>query len=205
MGDHRDRAASAALSTTPLSRALRQARGLARLSADEVATTIGCSEAELAGIEAGSMHPDKSTISKLAGLYGLSVERLGTSRWVPRSEPRLDAEDQVLWIEWLPISFGPDARSNAEILETVANHLRFIRSLQSYDPVRMRSAELDLLVSVLDTTESDLVLEYARAMRLPWREAADTLAASKERVWNAGIRSRAMALAARGRRAADEV
>lgn len=203
MGHHRLTPVPAEDSTTPLARALRQARSLAEIPAETVANVLDCSLGELAAIEAGAVHPDEVTIAELAQIYGLSTDRLGTSRWVPRSEPRLDADERVLWIEWLPISCGEDAGSNAEILATVANHLRFIRSLRSYDAVRMRVAELDLLVSMLDRTQSDLVLDFARAMRLPWREAAEVIDAAQERVWNEGIRSRAMALADRSRRSID--
>lgn len=83
-------------SDTPLCRALQQVRMLRDMSIAAAANAVSISEHDLVAIEAGSVHPDAAVVHSLAQLYGLNIERLGTERWVPRSAPRLDADEKVL-------------------------------------------------------------------------------------------------------------
>lgn len=175
----------------PVSSALRKARLLRRLSQAEAADLVGLNASELRLIEVGCVSPDSETVVALVEAYGLDAARLGTDEWVPRSDPRLDVVAHILWLEWMPISYGDGTLSNAEVLSRVSEGIRFLRSLDPLAPLHMRTHEMDLLLQVLDLEDPGLAKDITTAFRIPWRETERMLHDLSDRIRCAKISDRA--------------
>lgn len=180
----------AEVSNVPLSVALSEGRRLAGLDLADAATAVGTSAAQLSGFERGLAHPNRRTIIALAGVYGLDAARLGTDEWVPRNEPSLDLDDEILWLEWLPIRYTANGTSNEAILGAVADGIRLLRRLGSIAPVKMRTDEFGLVLSLLDLDDPDLVRLFVQTLRLPWRVVEDVVSEARRRDRTSALLSR---------------
>jgi transcriptional regulator with XRE-family HTH domain len=158
---------------------IRQVRGHAIA---EAATHLDLTPRELRGIESGSLHPDPELITRMADFYGIDAERLGTEVMIQRSDPGIDPETCVIWFGWLPIEYGSNLASNEEILEAVADGIRLLRSVGPTASVQMRSSELDIVLTLLDLSDEDLIPKAVRAFRLPWKRTEQLIDESRSRV-----------------------
>ncbi len=154
----------------PLARVLKRGRQWANIEQEEAADRADMSREHLQEIESGVLHPEQHEVDRLATNYGLDIRRVGYGVNVLTSVPELDRAARTLWIEWLPIHLG-EMPSNEEVMHRVAVGLRFLRDLPRLDPIRMRSDEFDMLISALDVDDPELMVQGARAFRLPWEEA----------------------------------
>lgn len=173
-----------ALTETTVARALNQARRMTGLTIDDVTDRTGIPAAALRAIELDQAVAARGTLTMLSALYGLDADRLGSGRWVERHPPALGPEGDgslVLWIDWFPVRFS-DGASNLELMTMAADGVRLLRNIGPTQPVRMRRPELDLLVSMLDLRDPDLVMDAMRAFRMPRNEANETISASMARV-----------------------
>ena len=158
---------------------LRQLRGH---TLDEAAAALGITPRELRAIEAGSAHPEPEMIESMAELYRVDPARLGTDVMVDRSDPAIDPETCVVWLGWLPIEYGSNLATNREILESVADGIRLLRSAHPTASVQMRTEELDLVMTLLDLADENLIADAVRAFRLPWKRTAEIINESRDRV-----------------------
>lgn len=177
-----------------LCEALAKARAFRSMDLTEAAEALGMSPKRLAAIEHGEEHPERELVQAFADLYRLDAERLGGEVMVKRSEPAIDPDECILWFNWLPIEYGSNLRGNREILEAVADGLRLLRSTSSVAPIRMRTPELDILLTLLDLSSPDLVADSVRAFRVPWKEMEEMIEDSKARVRTKSLVNRARCL-----------
>lgn len=179
-----------------LADALLKVRQIRGLTLDEAARQLEVTPRELRGIESGSAHPDPEMIARMAALYALDADRLGTDVMVHRSDPAIDPEACIIWFGWLPIEYGSNAASNGEILDAVANGVRLLRSADPTASVQMRSEELDLVLTLLDLGDDNLIPDAVRAFRLPWKRIEELISESRERVRTKSLVLRARRLVA---------
>lgn len=172
---------------------IRQVRGC---PIEDAAAALGISPRELTAIESGSVHPEPETIDKLAEYYDIDAERLGYDVMIHRSEPAIDPDKCIIWFGWLPIEYGSNLASNESILHAVANGVRLLRSVSSTTPVQMRSNELDLVLTLLDLGDDELIPTAVAAFRLPWRHTEGLINESKARVRTKSLVLRARSLVA---------
>lgn len=158
---------------------IRQIRGR---PVEEAAAELGVTPRDLVAIECGSIHPDPDLIERMAAYYDIDAERLGINVMIPRSDPGIDPEACIIWFGWLPIEYGSNLASNEEILDAVACGVRLLRSVGPTASVQMRSSELDLVLTLLDLTDEDLIAKAVRAFRLPWKRTEELISESRARV-----------------------
>ena len=87
-------------------RRLRELRERTGLSQTQVADQIGISRAYLSGLEGGHATPGIQTLSKLARLYGVSLDALHHDPWEGGPRPPPDTRP-----EWTPPVPPPPART----------------------------------------------------------------------------------------------
>mgnify|MGYP000082091381 CR=1 FL=1 len=172
---------------------IRQVRGHA---IDEAATGLDLTPRELRAIESGSSHPDPDLIDRMAAYYDIDAERLGTDVMIHRSDPSIDPEACIVWLGWLPISYGSNLATNEEILESVASGVRLLRSVGPTASVQMRSSELDIVLTLLDLSDKDLIPKAVRAFRLPWKRTEQLINESRSRVRTKSLVMRARSIVA---------
>ena len=172
---------------------IRQVRGHAIADA---AAHLGLSPRELRGIESGSCHPDPKLIRRMADYYSIDAERLGTEVMIHRSDPGIDPEACIIWFGWLPIEYGSNLASNEDILNAVADGIRLLRSVGPTASVQMRSSELDIVLTLLDLSDEDLIPKAVRAFRLPWKRTEQVINESKTRVRTKSLVQRARSIVA---------
>jgi transcriptional regulator with XRE-family HTH domain len=73
------------------------------------------------------------------------------------------------------------SRTNLEIIEEVAHGIRALRNFGEATPVIMREIEADILISLLDLTDPNLLVDIMQAFSLAARQVDDFLAASVRR------------------------
>jgi transcriptional regulator with XRE-family HTH domain len=162
--------------------AFLKARHVRGSTLDDAATALGITPRELRAIESGSSHPEPEMIRRIAEHYRIDADRLGTDVMVRRSDPAIDPAACTIWFGWLPIEYGSNLASNRAILDAVADGVRLLRSADPMASVQMRSGELDLVMTLLDLDDDDLVADAVRAFRLPWKHTEQLIAASSARV-----------------------
>lgn len=172
---------------------IRQVRGCLL---EDAAAAFAISPRELTAIESGSLHPDADMIQKMADFYGIDAERLGTDVMIHRSEPAIDPQACIIWFGWLPIEYGSNLASNETILNAVADGVRLLRSVPPTASVQMRTVELDLVLTLLDLGDQDLIPSAVRAFRLPWKQTERLINDSKARVRTKSLVLRARSLVA---------
>lgn len=172
---------------------IRQVRGF---GIDQAAMALGLTSRELRAIESGSSHPAPELINTMAQFYNIDADRLGTDVMVPRSEPGIDPDACIIWFAWLPIDYGSNFASNEAILNSVADGIRLLRSVGPTASVQMRASELDLVLTLLDLTDENLIAQAVRAFRLPWKRAEELITESKARVRTKSLVQRARSIAA---------
>ncbi len=158
---------------------IRQVRGYAIADA---ATELGLTPRELRGIESGSSHPEPELIERMARFYRIDAERLGTDVMIHRSDPGIDPDACIVWFGWLPIEYGSNFASNDDILNAVADGVRLLRSVGPTASVQMRASEFDIVLTLLDLSDEDLIPKAVRAFRLPWRRTEELITESRARV-----------------------
>lgn len=158
---------------------IRQVRGCA---IEQAASSLGLTPRELRAIESGSIHPDAELIERIAEYYNIDAERLGTDVMIHRTDPGIDPEACIIWFGWLPIEYGSNLASNETILNAVADGVRLLRSVGPTSSVQMRGSELDLVMTLLDLSDDDLIPHAVRAFRLPWKRTEELINESKARV-----------------------
>lgn len=158
---------------------VRQVRGF---TLDQAAAGLDITPRRLRAIESGSLHPDPDMIHRMAEHYRLDADRLGTGVMIERSEPAIDPEACIIWFGWLPIEYGSNLASNRSILDAVANGVRLLRSADPTAPVQMRWAEFDLVMTLLDLDDDELVTDAVRAFRLPWKRTQQLVDESRARI-----------------------
>lgn len=168
--------------SAPLSEALTKIRQVRGHSLEVAAAGIGLTPRRLSDIETGSCHPDPDTIHRMAAFYEIDTGRLGTSMEVRRTAPTVDPVNCVFWLGWLPISYEENGATNASILASIADGIRLLRSNDPTAAVSMRSKEFDLVMTMLDLDDEDLVADAVRALRLPWKKTEKLIAASRRRL-----------------------
>ena len=176
--------------------AFLKARQIRGFTLDQAAAALGISARDLRGIESGSAHPEPEMIRRMADHYRIDAERLGTDVMIHRSDPAIDPEQCIIWFGWLPIEYGSNQATNAEILNAVANGVRLLRSADPMASVLMRSEELDLVLTLLDLGDEDLISDSVRAFRLPWKQIEVLIEESRERVRTKSLVMRARRLVA---------
>lgn len=162
----------------------------------DAADLLGLTPRELRAIESGSSHPDPELIGRMATYYGIDADRLGTEVMIHRSDPGIDPEACVIWFGWLPIEYGSNLATNEEILESVANGVRLLRSVGPTASIQMRSSELDIVLTLLDLSDEDLIAKAVRAFRLPWKRTEELINESKSRVRTKSLVLRARSIVA---------
>jgi len=172
---------------------IRQVRGCA---IETAAASLGVTPRELRAIEAGSSHPDPEMISRMAEYYDIDAERLGTDVMIHRSDPGIDPDRCIIWFGWLPIEYGSNFASNETILHAVADGVRLLRSVGPTASVQMRSSELDIVLTLLDLTDEQLIPHAVRAFRLPWKRTEQLINDSKVRVRTKSLVLRARSIVA---------
>lgn len=118
----------------------------------------------------------------MASYYGIDAERLGTDVMIHRSDPGIDPEACIIWFGWLPIEYGSNLASNTNILDAVADGVRLLRSVGPTASVQMRASELDIVLTLLDLGDDELITQAVRAFRLPWKRTEQLINESKARV-----------------------
>ncbi len=166
----------------PLKSVLRMGRLRLALTLEQASEDATIYADRIRAIEDGFVAPTEAELERLAEAYGLDPARLGAGLWVPRSAPRLDADDGVLWIEWLPISLGEEPRRDLDLLTRVADGIRFMRSVGSLAPVHMRAEEMELVVSVLTGDTESIIADWVQAFRVPWTTANDQVIDAQRRI-----------------------
>ncbi len=184
MFDSKDDRHSGAVDTirVPLSEALTKIRTIRRHTLDVAAEGLDMTPRRLHNIETGRTHPDASTIARMADFYGLDADRLGTERMIHPSVPSVDPAACIIWFGWLPIAYQSNEAPNERILQSVADGIRLLRSIGTNGPVPMRDSELDLVMTLLDLDDDELVLDAVRAFRLPWKQTDELIAGATVRV-----------------------
>jgi transcriptional regulator with XRE-family HTH domain len=170
---------------------VRQIRGLA---IETSAAALGVTPRELRAIESGSAHPDPEMIARMADHYRIDADRLGTDVMIRPSDPGIDPDQCIIWFGWLPIEYGSNLGSNHSILNAVADGIRLLRSVGPTSSVRLRSKELDLVMTLLDLNDEHLIRDAVRAFRLPWKQTEELIAASIERVRTKSLVSQASSI-----------
>jgi len=172
---------------------IRQVRGC---SLEGAAEHLGLTPRELVAIESGSIHPAPELIDQMAEYYNIDADRLGTGVMIHRSEPGIDPEACIIWFGWLPIDYGSNLASNETILNAVVDGVRLLRSVGPTASVQMRANELDLVLTLLDLSDPELIPMAVRAFRLPWKRTAELIGESKERVRTKSLVLRARSIVA---------
>lgn len=160
----------------PFGLALEKARVRLGYSIEVAAETLRVTPRTLGHIEAGLRTPTQSFVEAVCDAYGLQQDRLGTRGFVPRVEPHLSDDGQVLWLGWLPIQLGDNYSSN-DLFQSIAATLRTMRTLSSHQPVYLRSADLPVLVGLVDIEDPDLVRVMISHLRLTLSEAIEQIQA----------------------------
>ncbi len=163
---------------------------------EDAATHLGLTPRELRAVESGSIHPEPDLIKRMAEYYGIDAERLGNDVMIHRSDPGIDPDACTIWFGWLPIDYGSNLASNEEILNAVADGVRLLRSVGPNASVQMRSNELDLVLTLVDLGDEDLVAKAVRAFRLPWKRTEQLINESKARVRTKSLVMRARSIVA---------
>lgn len=172
---------------------IRQVRGC---RIEDAAAAFDITPRELTAIESGSFHPEPEMIQRMAEFYDIDAARLGTDVMIHRSEPAIDPQSCIIWFGWLPIEYGSNLASNDTILNAVADGVRLLRSVPPTASVQMRSAELDLVLTLLDLSDDQLIPTAVRAFRLPWKQTERLINESKSRVRTKSLVMRARSLVA---------
>ncbi len=168
--------------SAPLCEALTKVRQIRGHTLDVAAGGVGMTPRQLRDLESGSSHPDVATIERMAAFYDIDADRFGTEAMIQRQAPSVDPAACVIWFGWLPITYESNDAPNASILESVANGIRLLRSSDPTAAVVMRESELDLVMTLLDLDDEDLVVDAVRALRLPWKHTEQLISASRGRI-----------------------
>ena len=162
--------------------ALQKLRLIRGHTLERAAAALDITPRELRAIESGSAHPEPEMIETMADLYRIDPARLGTGVMVERSDPAIDPEACVIWLGWLPIEYESNLATNREILDSVADGIRLLRSADPTASVQMRSEELDLVLTLVDLSDENLIADTVRAFRLPWKRTEEIINESRARV-----------------------
>lgn len=176
--------------------AFAKVRQLRECSIEDAAAALDMTPRDLRAIESGSLHPDPATIERLAEFYDIDADRLGTDVMIHRSEPGIDPDRCIIWFGWMPIEYGSNLASNQSILDAVARGVRLLRSVGPTSSVQMRATELDLVMTLLDLSDPDLIADAVRAFRLPWKRTEELISESRSRVRTKSLVLRARSLVA---------
>lgn len=172
---------------------IRQVRGCA---IEHASAELDMTPRELRAIESGSIHPEPELIERMAGYYEIDAGRLGTDVMIHRSDPGIDPDRCIIWFGWLPIEYGSNLASNENILGAVADGVRLLRSVGPNASVQMRASELDIVLTLLDLSDEDLIPHAVRAFRLPWKRTEELINGSKARVRTKSLVLRARSIVA---------
>lgn len=178
---HRGDAAPRAM---PLGHSLEINRKAAGYSKGAAALRLGITIRELDHYETGVRTPSVVTLSKIAALYDVELERFAARPYVPRVPPRIDRLSRTLTIGWMNIDLSPiddnPAERNEYLLGALADALRAMRTLTPAQPVYLRRAELPLLATLLDIDDLDMPVAIMRYLGLTLAEASDLVASLKQ-------------------------
>ncbi len=170
-----------AFSEAAVGESLRDKREASGLTMGEAARHCSIPLTYLLKIEAGSSGPSAEVLRQLIRLYSpseivLSGEPLVVAEHSQRKPRKDDCE-----IDWVGLVRTAGSRTNLEILEEVAHGIRALRNFGEATPVIMREIEADILISLLDLTDPNLLVDIMQAFSLAARQVDDFLAASVRR------------------------
>lgn len=147
----------------PTGEALEKARRRVGFTVEAAATALGVTVQALGDFESGLRTPGEELLEEMLSLYGVERGRIVTRPWVPRVSPRYDRETGTLWLGWTGITVTE--KDNDQILRSVADALRTMRSVAHDAPIQLRAADLPLLSELLDLSDpelSDTLMRYLR-------------------------------------------
>jgi hypothetical protein len=99
----------------------------------------------------------------MVALYGVEPGRIVSRSWVPRVPPRYDPKTKTLWLGWNGICITEG--DNEQIIRSVADALRSMRSVGHDTPLKLRATDLPLLAELLDLSDEslpDILMRYLR-------------------------------------------
>ncbi|MFW2383205.1 MAG: helix-turn-helix domain-containing protein, partial [Acidimicrobiales bacterium] len=148
----------------PTGEALEKARRRVGFSVEAAAAELSVTVEALGEYESGFRTPADDLIEQMLSLYGVEEGRIVGRPWVPRVAPRYDRETETLWMGWSAITVSP--KDNDQIIRSVADALRSMRSSAHDAPLQLRTADLPLLSELLDLGDEELPDILMRYLRL---------------------------------------
>lgn len=145
-----------------LGQTLAECRMITGLTLNQAATAAEIPLTRLLEIESGKSGPTKDILRALMDTYDPAIR----SMHVAPDEERRAASPARNEIDWISLMMRQDLMSNRELLSYVATAVRTLRRLGATVAVHMRSHEADLLVSMLDLSDSDLALHIVEEFGL---------------------------------------
>ena len=151
-----------------LGEALREWREASGVTLAQAAEQCGVPVTHLVEIENGNCGPSADVLRNLS--------------WICHAAPSIEREGWATVLAWLRVFNESKASTNRERLDIVARSLRQMRGLGPTDRVRMRDVEGDIVVSMLDTDQSDLFVDVMGAFGLSSTETREFISASLRRL-----------------------
>lgn len=151
-----------------LGEALREWREVNEVTLADTAQRCGESITHLLDIENGNCGPSGDILRAYAETCPIS--------------PPGHQEGWRTVIAWLQVFRRSHATTNRQRLDIVAESLRVLRNLGPGECVRMRDVEGDIVVSLLDTEQPNLMVDVMGALGLSSSETHEFISASLRRL-----------------------
>ncbi len=158
----------------PVGHVLATLRHRLHYSIESAASALDLTERELSHIESGIRTASEELIERMAHLYGVNPDRLGTRGVVPRVPAALDNDKNVIWLGWLPVEL--DAVHDTEALvQSISRNIRSMRCLGESHPIYIRDTDVSLLAAVIDLDDTDLPSIFMRHLKLTLMETVELI------------------------------
>jgi transcriptional regulator with XRE-family HTH domain len=164
-------------SSSAVGESLRDHREASGLTLGQAASRCSIPLTYLLKIEAGSSGLTAAVLDQLIRIYAVpGVEAKHVVEVDERQPQRDDCE-----IDWVRLVQTAGSRTNREMLDEVATGIRALRGFGSAIPVHMREVEADIFISMLDLSDTHLLVDIMEAFGLSAMQVDEFLAASVRR------------------------
>lgn len=167
-------------STTAVGESLRDHRQASGMTMGQAAGACSIPLTYLLKIEAGASGPTAQVLQQLITLYGAEPVSEEGAAVDLRADKRRPLRDECE-IDWVGLVQRAGSQTNLEVLEEVATGIRALRGFGEAIPVHMREVEADIMISLLDLEDENLLVDIMRSFALSAVQVDEFLAASVRR------------------------
>lgn len=169
-----------AFSTAAVGDSLRDQRAASGLTLGQAAAACSIPLTYLLKIEAGSSGPTAQVLRQLINLYGANSRAGDAGDVYLRAEKRRPLREECE-IDWVGLVQRAGSQTNLEVLEEVATGIRALRGFGEAIPVHMREVEADIMISLLNLSDENLLIDIMNSFSLSAVQVDEFLAASVRR------------------------